>query len=106
MHDVAIHRAINLAAFALLVSVLCGMAFLPPLGESTRQSTPLAVSLALALAAAAVLHWMFLGIAAQRSGRSAPGWVAFSMLLFPIGSAAAVILLGWHLDEPRAAPAR
>lgn len=106
MRDAAVHRAVNLAASALLVSMLCGTAFLPPMAESTRQSAALAVSLALALATAAVLRWVFLGIAAQRSGRSVPGWVAFSVLLFPIGSAAAVILPGWRPDEARAAPAR
>lgn len=106
MHDAAVHRAINLAAFALVVGVLCGMAFLPPMVESTLRSVPATVLLAIAGIAALLLHWVYLGIAAQRSGRFVPGWVAFSVLLFPIGSAAAVILLGWLQEEPQPAPAR
>jgi hypothetical protein len=32
-------------------------------------------------------------------GRSMAGWVALSVLLFPVGSAAALIVLSWLGDE-------
>jgi hypothetical protein len=105
MHNTAAHRAITAASTALLGCALSGAAFLPPLVQATTQSVLRSALLGLALAVAMLLHWIFLGIAAQRMGRSVPAWVAFSVLLFPIGSVAALILLGWPHDEPRAVAA-
>jgi hypothetical protein len=56
---------------------------------------------ALVLATATLLHWVFLGIAARRLERSVPGWVAMGVLLFPIGGATALILFGWFDEEAR-----
>jgi hypothetical protein len=92
-------RALSAATGALLVAVGCCALFLPPWVEAT-VSTPLrATATAAVLVCALLLHWAFLGIAAQRMQRSVLGWVSLSVLLFPVGSAAALILLGWFEDE-------
>ena len=60
------------------------------------------VATGVTLTGALLLHWAFLGIAARRMARSVAGWVSLSVLLFPIGSAVALILLSWFGDEDRA----
>ncbi|MCL4699055.1 MAG: hypothetical protein KJ023_18710, partial [Burkholderiaceae bacterium] len=57
------------------------------------------VANALVLATALLLHWVFLAIAARRLRRSVAGWLALAVVLFPIGGAAALILLGWFSGE-------
>lgn len=93
-------RALTAAAVSLAVAVVCVAMFLPPLVSHTVDSVLRTVAVAMVLAGALLLHVVFLGIAASRMGRSVPSWVALSVLLFPIGSAAALILLGWFSDEP------
>ena len=92
-------RAIGASVAALAVAVAAGMAFLPPLVHSTVASVPRTVVVALVLAVAVLLHWVFLGIAAKRLERSVPGWLAMGVLLFPIGGAAALILFGWFEED-------
>ena len=99
--DPAAQRAINASVTALLVAVAAGMAFLPPLVVATTASVPRTMAVALLLATALLLHWVFLGIAARRLERSVPGWVAMGVLLFPIGGATALILFGWFEEEAR-----
>lgn len=87
---------------ALVATVVCIAMFLPPLVERTIATPLRSVATGVALAIALLLHWVFLAIGARRMGRSAAGWVGLSVLLFPIGSAAALILLNWFSDEARA----
>ncbi len=100
MTETPAQRALTAATVSLAVAVVCVAMFLPPLVSHTVNSVLRTVALALVLASALLLHLVFLGIAAARMGRSVPSWVALSLLLFPIGSAAALILLGWFSDEP------
>ncbi len=100
MTETPAQRAHAAASVSLVIAVACIVMFLPPLGTQTTGSVLRTVFTALVLAVAALLHWVFLAIAAHRMGRSVPGWVALSALLFPVGSAAALILLGWLGDEP------
>jgi hypothetical protein len=99
-----------MASTVALVVACAGLAFfLPPMLDRTLESVPRIVLTALALATATLLHWAFLGIAARRLGRGVAGWAALSVLLFPIGSVAALMLLAWLDDEaelPVPAPAR
>lgn len=104
MPEAPAQRALTAATIALAVAVVCIAMFLPPLAERTLVSVLRTVGTGVALAVAVVLHWVFLGIAASRMQRSVAGWVALSALLFPVGSAAALILLGWLGDEERARP--
>jgi drug/metabolite transporter (DMT)-like permease len=104
-------RALTAAILALVAAVAGVAFFLPPLLERTLSSPLRAAATGLVLAGALLLHWTFLGVCARRMGRSVAGWVGLSVLLFPVGSAAALILLNWFSDETRApapapAPAR
>ena len=100
MTESAEHRALSASTVALLVAVGCVALFLPPLSQGTLDSVLRTVATALGLACALLLHWVFLGIAARRMQRSVAGWVGLSVL-FPVGSAAALILLSWLGDEGR-----
>ena len=104
MTESSAQRAIGASALALVVACAAIAAFLPPLLEATLSSVPRMVLLGCAIAAGIVLHWAFLGIAAHRLERSVAGWLAWG-LLFPIGGAAALILLGFFSDERAGTPA-
>ena len=104
MQETPAQRALTASTVAL-AAALAGIAmFLPPLAESTFASVLRIVITALVLAVGLFLHWVFLGIATRRMGRSTGGWVGLAALLFPIGSVVALILLSWFSQEP-AAPA-
>ena len=92
-------RALAAATICLLFVVACVALFLPPLNARLVDSVLALVATGCVLAAALLLHAVFLGIAAHRMGRSVAGWVALSVLLFPVGSAAALVVLSWLGDE-------
>ncbi|HSW07224.1 hypothetical protein [Aquabacterium sp.] len=97
-----------LADSAIALAAGCGAIamFLPPMLESTVSSVLRIVALGLAIAVALPLHWVLLGMAAHRMQRSVVGWVACAVLLFPVGGAAALILLSWLAhEEPQGLPA-
>ena len=104
MPETPSQRALTAATISLAVAVVCVALFLPPLVERTLASVLRTVGTGVALAVAVVLHWVFLGIAASRMRRSVAGWVSLSALLFPVGSATALILLGWLGQEDAVAP--
>lgn len=96
-------RALADSALALVAACAAITMFLPPMVHDTVVSVPRIVGLGLVIALALPLHWVLLGIGARRMGRSAFGWVAGAVLLFPVGGAAALILLSWlSHDEPQA----
>jgi hypothetical protein len=97
-------RALGASSLALLVACASIAAFLPPMLEATLASIFRIALMGCAAAVGIVLHWVFLGIAAHRLDRSAPGWVSLG-LMFPIGGAAALMLLGFFSDERAPAPA-
>jgi hypothetical protein len=84
---------------ALAVGLACLAMFLPPMVDDTTAAPWRVVGVSLVLATALLLHWAFLAIAARRMERSVAAWVGLSVLLFPVGSAAALILLAWFNDE-------
>ncbi|NRF70832.1 hypothetical protein HLB44_27890 [Aquincola sp. S2] len=99
-------RALADSALALIAAVAAITMFLPPMVYSTVESVPRTVALGLVIALALPLHWVLLGIGAHRMGRTVFGAIAAAVLLFPIGGAAALILLFWLLhEEPQALPA-
>ena len=93
-------RALLDALLAWLAACAAITMFLPPLVQTTMASVPRAIVAGLVIALALPLHWIFLGIAARRLDRSVRGWVGLSVLLFPVGGAAALILLAGLLAEP------
>jgi hypothetical protein len=96
-------RALNASALALLVAVAALLLFLPPFFERYLTDVAFIVGDSLVLSTALLLHWVFLAIGARRMRRSVPAWVALAVLLFPVGGAAALILLSWFSDEGSAA---
>lgn len=99
-------RALADSALALVAACAAIGMFLPPMVYATVESVPRTVALGLVIALAVPLHWVLLGIAARRLGRSVLGWVAGAVLLFPVGGAAALILLSWQQeDEAHTLPA-
>lgn len=97
-------RALADSALSLLVACAAIVMFLPPLVQATTASVLRTVATGLAIALALPLHWVWLGLAARRMGRPVAGWLALAVLLFPVGGAAALILLAWLLHEPDAQP--
>jgi len=93
--------ALGASAAFLVLSLACIAMFIPPLVTQTVSSPLRAAGVGILLAAALLLHWAFLGIAARRMQRSLLGWLALAVLLFPVGSAMALILLSWFADEQR-----
>jgi hypothetical protein len=92
-------RALAAAAVALLVAAASIAMFLPPLGAQTTASVLRSVLFGIAAATGLLLHAVFLAIGARHLGRSVAGWTSLSVLLFPVGSVAALILLSWLREE-------
>jgi hypothetical protein len=88
-------QAVASAAVSLLVFVFCVGAFVPPFSEHTLSSIPMTIAFGIAIAVSFVLHVAFVGIAAHRAGRSATLWAVLTIVLFPIGSIAGLILFEW-----------
>jgi len=95
-------RAITDSALALLAACLAAGLFLPPFVAATTGSVMRTVLTGLAIGVAVMLHWVLLGLAAARLGRSVGHWVGLAVVLFPVGGAAALVLLGWQIDEHEA----
>lgn len=92
-------RALQAATVSLIAAVGCVALFLPPLLAATVATPLRAAATGAALGVTLLLHWIFLGVAVRRLQRSLPAWVGLSVLLFPIGSVLALVLLGWFADE-------
>lgn len=99
MAETPAHKALTAATAALVVAVVCVAMFVPPLLDRTVGSVLRVVFVGTTLAIAVLLHGVFVGIAARRLGRSVAGWVALALVLFPVGSVASLMLLGWFRDE-------
>jgi hypothetical protein len=99
MSETPAQRALTASTVALVVGVAGVAMFLPPLHEHTTASVLRTVLVAAAMAVSIPLHWVFLAIAARRMKRSVTGWLLLAVLLFPIGGAAALILLSWFSGE-------
>lgn len=94
------------AALALLAACGALALFVPPFAAGTLDSWPRALLAGLAAALALPLHWLLLAAAARRLGLRVAGWLGLSVLLFPVGSAAALLLLATGLaSSPPAKPA-
>ena len=97
-------RALADSAVALAVACAAIAMFLPPMLGATLASAPRVVLTALVIAVAFIVHGAFLGIAARRMGQRVVPWVALAVLLFPVGGAAALILLAWFAQERQVQP--
>lgn len=108
MEQTAAQRAHSASTIALGVCILAVVALLMSVVPSVDITASKIVLIVLFGSAAAVgqfVHWVFLGIAAHRLNRSVAGWVALSVLLFPIGSVVALLMLWWYGAEQDWQPA-
>ena len=105
MSETPAQRALTASTVCLAVAAGCVALLLPPLNERVLESVLRTVLIGLSLALTLTLHWIFLGIAAHRMQRSVAGWVSLAVVLFPIGGAAALILLSWFSSEDHNNPA-
>jgi len=101
MFDRHSQHAISAAAISLFVFIASAACFLPPLNQYVLHSVPLVVLLGIAIAVSLILHFVFVGIAAQRLRRGVPLWVSLSVLFFPIGSIVGLILFEWFSDKSK-----
>jgi hypothetical protein len=101
MIETRAQRATTASALSLAVGGACAAAFVPPMQAATLDSVLRTVLTGIALAAGLILHWIFLGIAARSLRRSAARWVGASVLLCPVGSVAALVLMNWLIAEER-----
>lgn len=92
-------RALSASTLALVVAVAALLLFMPPFYERWLGPVAFVVGNALVLATALLLHWVFLAVGVRRMQRSVLAWVALAVVLFPVGGAAALILLTWFSDE-------
>ncbi len=98
-------QPIAAAAVTLVVWVLCIASFLPPLNKYTTDSVLLMTLAGIGIAVSAILHLIFVGLAAKRLGRSPALWVAIALCGFPITSIVGLILFEWFSDEQNQSPA-
>ena len=91
-----VKTAVENALIALLVASVCLWMLI---SAANLDEPPVAriVLMSLGLASAMVVHLVFMGQAAKRSGRSLVGWMAALLMLPPLGSVLLIVLL--YLDD-------
>jgi hypothetical protein len=104
MPENAARQALAASTVALIATVACIAMFLPPLVDHTTASVLRVVLLACGIVVGLFAHWIYLGRAASRLGRSVFGWVLLAVLLFPLGGAAALMLLAASADAGEPTP--
>ncbi|MBX3600440.1 MAG: hypothetical protein KIS83_15270 [Rubrivivax sp.] len=104
MPDNPARQALAASTVALIATVACIAMFLPPLVDHTTASVLRIVLLGFGIVAGLFAHWIYLGRAAARLGRSVVGWVLLAVLLFPLGGAAALMLLGGAAERGEPSP--
>lgn len=96
-------QAIAAAAVTLVLWMLCVAAFLPPLLDHTLKSVLYIIAAGIGIFVCWVLHLIFIGIAAQRLGRSAAAWVIIAMATMPLASIIGLILFEWFSEQEKQA---
>lgn len=98
-------QPIAAATVSLIVWVLCVASFLPPLNKYTLDSVPLMILAGVGIAVSFIVHLVFIGMSAQRLGRSPVLWVIICVCVFPISSIVGLILFEWFSDQEKQASA-
>lgn len=98
-------QPIAAAAVTLVVWVVCVASFLPPLNKYTTNSVPLIILAGFGIAVSAILHLIFVGVAAKRLERSPTLWVVVILCGFPIASIVGLIMFEWFSDKKNQSPA-
>jgi uncharacterized membrane protein len=104
MVDQRSRNAISAAAITLIIAGGSIAFFLPPLYSHIVHSLWRIILIAIICCICILLHFVFVGIAANRLGRNIALWVLLSICLFPVGSIIGLILFEWFSDEKREPP--
>ena len=92
-------RALGAAAASLVAFGACLYMFLPPMVNETTASIPKVVLFGLVMASSMILHFVFVGIAAQRLNRRPWLWVFIAFIGFPVTSIVGLVMLGFFDEE-------
>jgi hypothetical protein len=99
MLETPVQRAQSATLLTLVISCACALAFIPPFWATTTNSVLLTIIAGLGFLVSMVLHFVFVGITADRMGRSPARWVTLAILLPLLASIIGLILIGWKNDE-------
>lgn len=102
MHDqLPTERSYQASVTALVVALLAIACFIPPLATyvGAYDGPMIATALGITIAVAYCAHFSFLGITVARMHRSVLGWLLLAILLAPLGSILALVVLGFHGAE-------
>ena len=105
MNQPSASRAASAAAVSLGCFCLAAGAFLPPWNEKLLGNVGLMALLGLAIAVSLIVHLIFVGLLARRTGRSPWRWGLLALLTLPIGSAVGLILYEWSTQADQPEPA-
>ena len=95
MNETPAQRAVSAALLTLLAFGGCLYFLISGSLGPTLGKLPIPMLLGIGLCVSLFLHWFFVGLAAHRLGRSVAGWVALTVLGFPIASIVALVLYYW-----------
>ena len=97
-----VKSAVESALIALLVAACC-LWFLISAGSSEDDINGAKMTLlALGLAASLIAHWTYMALALKRDGRPLLGWMVGMVLLFPVVTVVALVLMSARDEESRA----
>ncbi len=102
MHDQhPTERSYQVSITGFVVALLAIACFIPPLSRyaGADQNVLIAIALGLTIGAAYCAHFIFLGMTIARMHRSVIGWLALAILLGPLGSILALVVLGFQGAE-------
>ena len=100
--NAATKNAVESALVALLAAACCLWFLISAASTEHESSAALLTFLSLGIAAALMAHWVFMGQALKRSGRSLLPWMLALVLFAPLGSVA-LLLLRYTADEKQQA---
>ncbi|QPF75418.1 hypothetical protein G8A07_22515 [Roseateles sp. DAIF2] len=94
-----VKSAVESALIAALAAVAC-LWFMISAGMADEGGNEAkVVLLALGLTASLVAHWTYMGLALKRDGRPLLGWMVGLVLLFPIVTIVALVLMSARDEE-------
>jgi len=99
------HRALGAATASLLAFGLCLYLVIIMANDPNGPSVPVIVFLSLGMATSAILHLVFVGLAASRSNRRPWLWVLLALIGFPVTSIVGLVLMAFFDQERAALPA-
>jgi hypothetical protein len=98
-------RAMGAATASLLAFGVCLYMLITTANAPDGPAVPLVVFLSLGIAVSVILHLVFVGLAAARSGRRPWLWVVLALVGFPVTAIVGLVLMAYFDEERAALPA-